>query len=291
VITPSDFYDQSGMITNDIDRVSGISDYQRGAAQTNIKRTATEAAMIQDASNSRAQDRLAKVETILSQVAERIIGLMQQYMTGEQVARIVTIPTRAWVNYDADYIKGEFDYDVVAGSTEPQNETFRRQSAMQMVDASMPFLQMGVANPLGLYIYILQRGFGVKDVTQFVIPPKGGAPDQQLPSPDGGNVAAPPQEGQQQMPPQQGPPPAQGPPPGMSPPMGAVPPGAGGGPPPGIPPEAGGGPPQGIPPEMISAGQGMPPGRLVAPQMPQGPGDEIPLELLMQMLGSGAAAR
>jgi hypothetical protein len=42
---------------------------------------------------------------------------------------------------------------------------------------------------------------------------------------------------------------------------------------------------------MISAGQGMPPGRLVAPQMPQGPGDEIPLELLMQMLGSGAAAR
>src|SRR6478735_2511284 len=40
VITPTDFYDQSGLITNDIDRVSGISDYQRGSAQTAVKRTA-----------------------------------------------------------------------------------------------------------------------------------------------------------------------------------------------------------------------------------------------------------
>ena len=34
-------------------------------AQTAIKRTATEAAMIQDAANSRAQDRLAKIEDVL----------------------------------------------------------------------------------------------------------------------------------------------------------------------------------------------------------------------------------
>ena len=58
VITPTEFYDQSAMISNDIDRVSGVSDYQRGAANT-IKRTATEAAMIQDSANARAQDRLA----------------------------------------------------------------------------------------------------------------------------------------------------------------------------------------------------------------------------------------
>ena len=30
VITPSDFYDQSSLISDDIDRVSGVSDYQRG---------------------------------------------------------------------------------------------------------------------------------------------------------------------------------------------------------------------------------------------------------------------
>ena len=90
---------------------------------------------------------------------------MQQFMTGEQVARIVTMPGEAWVNYDADYIQGEFDFEVAAGSTEPMNETFRRQSALQLVDASMPFLEMGVANPQALYMHILQKGFGIKDVS------------------------------------------------------------------------------------------------------------------------------
>ena len=87
---------------------------------------------------------------------------MQQYLTGEQVARIVTIPVRGWVNYDSDYIQGEFDFEVQGGSTEPQNETFRRQSAMQLVDASMPFLEVGVADPRALYMKVLD-GFGEKD--------------------------------------------------------------------------------------------------------------------------------
>jgi hypothetical protein len=196
VITPTDFYDQSGIITNDIDRVSGVTDYQRGASQTNIKRTATEAAMIQDASNARAQDRLAKIEDVLANIGERIIGLMQQFMTGEQVARIVTMPGRAWVPYDAEYIQGEFDFDVAAGSTEPMNETFRRQSALQLVDASMPFLQLGVANPTGLYMQILQKGFGIKDVSQLVVQEQPGAPDmgtaQPQEVPPGGEQPGPP---------------------------------------------------------------------------------------------------
>jgi len=204
VVTPSDFYDQSGMITNDIDRVSGVSDYQRGAAQTAVKRTATEAAMIQDSANARAQDKLAKIEGILARLGERIIGLMQQFMTGEQVARIVTMPGKAWINYDPEYIQGEFDFEVAAGSTEPMNETFRRQSAMQLVDASMPFLEMGVANPMTLYMHILQKGFGVKDAQPFIMTPP---PGQGQGPPQPGDPTAQPQEA---LPPGQQP---QGPPP------------------------------------------------------------------------------
>ena len=207
VITPSDFYDQSGMITNDIDRVSGISDYQRGAAQTAVKRTATEAAMIQDSANARAQDRLAKIEAVLARLGERVIGLMQQFMTGDQVARIVTMPGRAWVNYDPDYIQGEFDYEVAAGSTEPMNETFRRQSALQLVDASMPFLEMGVANPMTLYMHILQKGFGVKDAQPFLM------------TPPPGQGQGPPQPGDPTAQPQAALPPGQQP---MQPPTGGI---------------------------------------------------------------------
>jgi hypothetical protein len=229
VITPSEFYDQSSLITNDIDRVSGVSDYQRGAGQTAIKRTATEAAMIQDAANARAQDRLAKIETVLSQLGERVIALMQQYLTGEQVARVVTMPGRAWVNYDKDFIQGEFDYDVQAGSTEPQNETFRRQSALQLVDSSMPFLQMGVANPVTLYMQVLQKGCGVKDAASFIMP-DAAAKAMSGQSPDQGGDQQQQQQGPPQPPPQGGPPQPGQPQQGQMPPM--LPPGPPGAPPP-----------------------------------------------------------
>ena len=229
VITPTEFYDQSALISNDIDRVSGVTDYQRGATASTMKRTATEAAMIQDSANARGQDRLASIESSLARIGERIIGLMQQFMTGEQVARIVTMPGKVWVNYDSDYIQGDFDFEVAAGSTEPMNETFRRQSAMQLVDASMPFLEMGVANPTTLYMHILQKGFGVKDAQPFLQqtePPQAEGMEQ---------IGAPP--GQEQMPPGGAPPP--GAPPGMPPEMaqqGApMPSGQMQGPPPGMP--------------------------------------------------------
>jgi len=242
VITPSEFYDQSAMISNDIDRVSGVTDYQRGATANTMKRTATEAAMIQDSANARAQDRLAAIEGSLSRLGARVIGLMQQFMTGEQVARVVTMPGKAWIPYDADYIQGDFDFEVAAGSTEPMNETFRRQSAMQLVDASMPFLEMGVANPQALYMHILQKGFGVKDVGAFIMTQPPPEPDPatgqpQEVGPDG-----------QPLPPEQ----LQQGAPGGGPPM--PPGGPGGGPPP--PPDQMA--PDQMPPEMLMAmmGQG-----------------------------------
>ena len=205
VITPPEFFDQSAMISADIDRVSGVSDYQRGQAQTSIKRTATEAAMIQDSANARAQDRLAKIEDVLAEAAERVVALMQQYLTGDHVARIVTMPVRAWINYDKDYLQGRFDFEVRGGSTEPRNETFRRQSAMQLVDASMPFLEMGVANPMTLYMKILQDGFGEKDPQRFIQqqpdqPAEGAPPDQ-----SGALPAGPPQGAGPPLPPGGGP--------------------------------------------------------------------------------------
>jgi hypothetical protein len=237
VITPSDFYDQSGLITNDIDRVSGVSDYQRGSAQTAVKRTATEAAMIQDAANARAQDRLAKIESTLAHLGERIIGLMQQFMTGDQVARIVTMPGKLWLNYDPEWIEGEFDFDVAAGSTEPMNETFRRQSALQLVDASMPFLQMGVANPNTLYMHILQKGFGVKDAQPFLMQPEQQPQPGQEEGVPGQEQGMPGQE-QQQGPPGIPPDMLQGPPSGQMPQMQQAPPPAS---------------PDQLPPEMLMA--------------------------------------
>ena len=185
---------------------------------------------------------------MLSQIGERLIGLLQQYMTGDQVARIVTMPGKAWVNYDADYIQGEFDFDVAAGSTEPLNETFRRQSALQLVDASMPFLQMGVANPVGLYMQVLQKGFGVKDVSGLVMQPPPDQPDPSQGQPQTLNAPTQdPNDAPGQLPPQSQSPDQQ----------------QGGGPAAGPTPVPQGATPPGMPPDMMSAGAPMPPGMMV----------------------------
>jgi len=188
--TPPDFYNQSDLISSDIDRVSGVSDYMRGAQQ-NIRRTATEAAMIQDAQNSRAADKLARVEQVLAQLGQRLVQLMQQYMTGERVVRIVGMRSApVWIQFDADYIQGEFDFEVEGGSTRPNNESGRRQSALDLVNALGPFVDAGVVNPQALARHILQFGFDIKDPDQFLMgAQQGGAPGQPQPEgmpPEGG---------------------------------------------------------------------------------------------------------
>lgn len=202
--TPPDFYNQSELIQADIDRISGVSDYMRGTAAM-IRRTATEAAMIQDAQNARAADKLANIEGVLAEIGQRLIQLMQMYMTGEHVVRIVGVSAPTWVKFDADYIQGEFDFEVEAGSTQPMNETFRQQQALQLVDAIAGLTSLGaMIDPTMVALRVL-RSFGVKDAESYLAAPPGAQP------------GAPGME--QGMPPQGGPP-APG---GMAPPEGGEP--------------------------------------------------------------------
>lgn len=192
VINPPDFYDQTSTIIGDIDRVSGVSEIQRGGT-SEIRRTATESALVQDASNARTADKLAMVEQAISEVGRRMVALARQYMSGEQVARITGKDGEpVWIQFDRDYLEGDFDFEVVAGSTQPQNESFRRQMALQMVDAMAPFAGAGIIDMGKLAAYVLQQGFGVKNPDEFIMqqqPPMApemagaGAPPMPTPPP------------------------------------------------------------------------------------------------------------
>jgi hypothetical protein len=172
LINPPDFYNQSAMIISDMDRVSGVSDYQRGILPE-IRRTATEASIIQGSADARASEKLGLIERGIAKCAERLIKLAQQYMTEEQTVRVVDKPGQwAWVEFDNEYINGNFDFTVEAGSTVPMNESFRRQMALQVVDAMAPFAQAGVIKLDALAAYLLETGFGVKDPEKFFNPPQ-----------------------------------------------------------------------------------------------------------------------
>lgn len=192
VITPPEFYNQSEMIQGDINTVTAVSEYMRGS-MPDIRRTATEAAMLQDAQNARSADKLAKVERSLSTIAEKLLQVLQTFLTGEHVVRMVgQNGAPAWVYYDRDYIAGEFDFEVEAGSTQPQNESFRRQSALQMMDAMAPLAE--VINLPTLARYVLQYGFGVKNADAFVMEEQAQPPPGGPGAPPGGEMPALPQE-------------------------------------------------------------------------------------------------
>ena len=242
VISPPEFYNQSNLISGDIDRVSGISEYQRGG-MPEIRRTATEAAISQDASNARSSDKLAIIERGIGECARRLVMLAQQYMTAEGAVRVTGKDAQpVWVNFDRDYIQGDFDFEVEGGSTQPVNESFRRQMALQVVDAMAPFASAGIIDMPKLATYVLQYGFGIKTAASFVTAAPPPMPPEMAEAPQG---ALP-----QGMPPQ-------GPPPEAM--MQEAPPQ--GGAPAGLPPEL-----AGLPPEVLmqlmqqmQQGGGMPP--------------------------------
>lgn len=191
VITPPEFYNHSASIMNDANMISAVSEYMRGGTP-DIKRTATEAAITQDAANARAADKLATIEESIAQVARRLVALAQQYMTGEQVARLVDADGQpVWVTFDRDYIEGEFDYEVEAGSTAPVNESFRRQMALQLVDAMSPFVSLGIVNVQALAARVLQFGFGIKNPNEFLQAPPPPMGDPGMPPEAAGMPPAP----------------------------------------------------------------------------------------------------
>lgn len=166
---PPELFEFSQQIEDDIGDVSGVSEYQRGQVPE-TRRTATEAAIISDNVNARSADKLAQIEKSIAMIARRVVQLQQQFMSITQVARVVG-PDMAiyWVPYDAADIEGEFDFEVEAGSTQPLNETTRRQQATALMQAMTPFLGT-VVDPAAMVQHVLRYGFGIQNTGKFLMP-------------------------------------------------------------------------------------------------------------------------
>src|SRR3990167_4160174 len=169
-------YQHSDQIESDVEYVSAVSEYQRGATPE-TRKTATEASIIQDNANARASEKLDIIEQSLAEVGQRLIALGQAYMTGEQAARIGNDQGAAvYWSFGADDITGEFDFEIEAGSTQPRNETFRRQQEMQLLNTLAPFLGTGQVNDLVVIVHVLREGFGIKTPERFLGPLAGVMP-------------------------------------------------------------------------------------------------------------------
>lgn len=166
----ADLYNLSEIISGDIREVSGVSEYQRGVSPS-VRRTATEAAMIQDATNARSADKLGKIEGLIRDVARKQLQIAQQFLTGEQVARVTGAQGKTmWLPYNRDDVIGEYDFTVEAGSTQPVSDQQRRQDALTLGNVLAPFIEMQIVDPIVLAKHIIQEGFGIRSFDKFIRP-------------------------------------------------------------------------------------------------------------------------
>jgi hypothetical protein len=177
----AEMYQNNDVIMGDINTVTAISEYQRGDAPE-IRRTATEASIIQDAANARAAFKLSQIERYMGEVAEYLAKLAQEFVDEKQTAQITQSDGNPfWFEFDSEDIQGEFAFSVEAGSTEPKNEVTRRRTALDLLQALGPLMQPnpdgspGLVNTPALLKYVLETGFGLKNPTQFLTAPPGAA--------------------------------------------------------------------------------------------------------------------
>lgn len=134
---PTDWYQMSNVVENDLTVLSGVSDYQRGAFLPRHV-TASEANLMQAAQDLRARDKLDRIEELASKIGYKMKSLAQQYYDQQRQMVIkgngVTVP----VSFDKTNIEGDFDVKVDASSTQPTNEVFRQQQAERMYQLLRP---------------------------------------------------------------------------------------------------------------------------------------------------------
>lgn len=195
--TPNpEMYRYSDQIEHDANSVTALDEYTRGELPE-IRRTATEASIIKDAANSRAADKLAKVEKVIAVVARRLIQLAEQYMTEPEAVRIAGREGPLFFQVQPEDIAGEFDFDVEGGSTQPLNESGRRQQATNLLGAIGPMLVPGGPINVPEFLrYLLRDGYGIKDPSRFIVTPPAPVDPSALPAEGGDpNAAAPAADG------------------------------------------------------------------------------------------------
>lgn len=170
-------FSYSGEIIQNIDLVTATSEYDRGGNEQGIRRTATEAAMIDSRSQSRAADKLARVEKFIGAIGSNMLCLARQFMSTDQVVTVVGRNAQnVWVPYDQSTFDFDADVHVEGGSTRPKNEVWRLQQGQQMLQNMAPFVQMGVVNPHEIARFALES-FGVTNPDKFLIEPQPPAVD------------------------------------------------------------------------------------------------------------------
>lgn len=129
---PIDSFRFVGDIRNDIDLVSGVSELRRGGGTQS--KTATEASIVDQVQQARGVFDRQIVDDFVLNMVEKKFAIEQQWLPEDLAIEILGPAGRDWVSpVETRMIEGQFDFELIPGSTQPPNNALLRAEVIQLV--------------------------------------------------------------------------------------------------------------------------------------------------------------
>lgn len=202
----ADVYNVDAVIKQDIYEISGVNEYLRGSTPE-IRRTATEATIIEGASNIKTAHKLRMVENAARKVGQLLLGMaadvfpltdadeMTLVLTGKEAQAVAQVSGEADLSSvesvrlspDDALFDGVYEVFVEQGSTELRNPVMReqkyREMAKMLVGMAPVLSQVGVQLNYRKVFELYFEAAGVDDIDgmfSMAPPPQG---ESQVPPP------------------------------------------------------------------------------------------------------------
>ena len=141
----TDLYTRYQMLEQEIHHIVGYGPADRGGLPST--RSAREAMMINQRQDQRLDKRKDRVTDFHRFMAQKHIRFLQKYASTERYVKVLpkSGELQDWFRYGRNEIQGDFEFDVVTGSSVPKTTEVKKASELQLFQAVMPVLiQLGL---------------------------------------------------------------------------------------------------------------------------------------------------
>lgn len=131
------------MLEKEIQHIVGYGPSARGGIPST--RSAREAMMINAKQDQRLDKRKDRVNDFYFQIDRKHVRFLQEKLAGGLRRYVKIMPKVAglaeWASYSRQDISGDFEFEIVAGTSTPKNTEVKKAAVLQMVQAVIPALQ------------------------------------------------------------------------------------------------------------------------------------------------------
>lgn len=129
-----DFYAYQQRMTDDWREITGVGPNQQGSSGVN---TATEASIIQSNLDVRTQDKVQRVKEDYLATLKDVAVLLREFSSVREIVRIVGPEGARWTQWDADTLKGEYDFDMDVSSMLAPNNPVKKKLALDFFNVAV----------------------------------------------------------------------------------------------------------------------------------------------------------